>query len=106
VDKALKLEQLIDDAEELLTNLADAHDPDIQILRDRVDRAISDARRSFAENGNMAAVRLRDIAHSIDDYIRDYPWLALGTGMLFAGTVAFLAGMTIGVKRGPRRTWV
>jgi ElaB/YqjD/DUF883 family membrane-anchored ribosome-binding protein len=45
VDKAEKLDQLIDDAEELLTKLADAHDPDIQKLRDRVDEAVADARR-------------------------------------------------------------
>jgi ElaB/YqjD/DUF883 family membrane-anchored ribosome-binding protein len=99
VDKAYKLDQLIDDSEELLTKLADAHDPDIQRLRDRVDHAINDARRAIARQGDDASVRIRDIARSIDDYIRDYPWLAVMTGILVAGTVGLIAGTTIGTKR-------
>jgi ElaB/YqjD/DUF883 family membrane-anchored ribosome-binding protein len=100
VEKALKLDQLIDDAEELLTKLADAHNPEIQILRDRVDHAIGDARRAITQQGDDASVRLRDIANSIDDYVRDYPWLAVAAGIMAAATVAFIAGSAIGAKRG------
>ena len=99
MDRALKLEQLIDGAEELLTKLADAHDPHIQRLRDRVDEAIRDAHRSIDQNDDVG-VQLRDVARTVDEYVRDYPWVALGTGVLVAGTVAFLAGVTIGAKRG------
>ena len=105
VDKAEKLDQLIDDAEELLTKLADAHYPDIQKLRDRVDEAVADARRAIAQRADDASVQLRDIANSIDDYVRDYPWLAVVTGALVAGTVAFIAGATIGAKQGGVRDW-
>jgi ElaB/YqjD/DUF883 family membrane-anchored ribosome-binding protein len=100
VDKAVKLDQLIDDAEELLTRLADAHDPQIQYLRDRVDEAIGDARKSITRAANDTGVQILDVARTVDDYVRDYPWLAVGTGVLLAGTVAFLAGVTIGAKRG------
>jgi ElaB/YqjD/DUF883 family membrane-anchored ribosome-binding protein len=100
VDKAVKLDQLIDDAEDLLTRLADAHDPQIQYLRDRVDEAIGDARKAISRAANDSAVQIVDIARTVDDYVRDYPWLAVGTGVLVAGTVAFLAGVTIGAKRG------
>jgi ElaB/YqjD/DUF883 family membrane-anchored ribosome-binding protein len=102
LEKINKLDQLIDDSEELLTKLADAHNPEIQKLRDRVDYAIGDARRAIAQQGNQASVQLRDLANTIDDYIRDYPWLALATGILVAGTVAFIAGTTRG-KRGSVR---
>ena len=98
MDRTLKLDQLVDGAEELLTKLADAHDPRIQRLRDRVDEAIRDTRRSIG-NGDDVSVQLRDLARTVDDYVRDYPWLALGTGVLVAGTLAFLAGVTIGAKR-------
>ena len=97
--KDLQLDQLIDGAEELLTKLADAHDPQIQRLRDRVDGAINDARKAFAQGGEVG-VQVRDLANAVDDYVRDHPWLALGTGVLVAGTVAFLAGVTIGARRG------
>jgi ElaB/YqjD/DUF883 family membrane-anchored ribosome-binding protein len=103
VERAAKLDELIDGAEELLIKLADARNPDIQVLRDRVDSAIGDARRTIAEQGEDASVRLRDIANSIDDYVRDYPWLAVATGILVAGAVGFIAGATIAAnERHPR----
>jgi ElaB/YqjD/DUF883 family membrane-anchored ribosome-binding protein len=96
--KAGKLDELIDGAEELLIKLSDTHNPEAQRLRDRVDYAIGDARRAIAKQSDQTPVRLRDIARSIDDYIRDYPWLAVATGVLAAGTVAFIAGAVLGRK--------
>ncbi len=92
MDKADRLDALIDGAEELLTNLTDAHDPHIQRLRDRVDHAINDTRRALSTDRREMSVRLRDVAGAVDDYVRGYPWLALATGVLLAGTVAFIAG--------------
>jgi len=98
MDKLEKLDELIDGAEELLIQLADAHDPNIQRLRDRVDHAIADATRTLSRQDDEASLRLRDIANSVDDYVRDYPWLALITGALVAGAVAFIAGAAVGSK--------
>jgi len=101
VEKINKLDQLIDGAEELLTKLADAHNPDVQTLRDRVDRAIVDAKRAIAQQDDQASMQLRDIANTIDDYVRDYPWLAVATGVLVAGTVGFIAGTVKAPRRNP-----
>lgn len=103
MERAAKLDELIDGAEDLLIKLADAENPDIQLLRDRVDNAIADARRTIAEQGREASVRLRDIANTIDDYVRDYPWLAVATGILMAGAVGFIAGATISATRHSTR---
>jgi ElaB/YqjD/DUF883 family membrane-anchored ribosome-binding protein len=99
VEKSQKLDQLIDDSEELLIKLADAHNPEIQILRDRVDHAINDARRAIERESEDASIRLRDIAVTIDNYVHDYPWLALATGVMIAGSIAFITGATLGTKR-------
>ena len=99
MDKLEKLDELIDGAEELLIQLADAHDPNIQRLRDRVDHAIADATRTLSRQDDEASLRLRDIANSVDNYVRDYPWLALITGASVAGAVAFIAGVAVGSKR-------
>jgi ElaB/YqjD/DUF883 family membrane-anchored ribosome-binding protein len=104
MDKLDRLDELIDGAEELLTRLADAHDPNIQRLRDRVDHAIADATRTLWRQDDEASLRLRDIAHTVDDYVRDYPWLAVLTGVLVAGTVAFVAGAAVGRRRSSRDT--
>jgi len=103
VDKLDRLDELIDGAEELLTKLADAHDPNIQRLRDRVDQAVADATRALSSRDDDASLRLRDIASAIDDYVRDYPWLAVLTGVLVAGTAAFIAGAAVGNKRRSSR---
>jgi ElaB/YqjD/DUF883 family membrane-anchored ribosome-binding protein len=100
MENAAKLDELIDGAEELLIKLAEAGNPEIQQLRDRVDQAIGDARRALAQRGDEDSVQLRDIANTIDDYIRDYPWLAVATGILVAGTIGFIAGTVIGEKKG------
>ena len=102
MDKLDRLDELIDGAEELLIQLADAHDPNIQRLRDRVDHAIADAKRTLSRQDDEASLRLRDIANTVDGYVRDYPWLAVLTGVLVAGTVAFVAGAAVG-KRGSSR---
>jgi ElaB/YqjD/DUF883 family membrane-anchored ribosome-binding protein len=98
MNKLDRLVELIDGAEELLTQLADAHDPHIQRLRDRVDQAVADATRTLSRKDDES-VRLRDIITTIDDYVRDYPWLAVLTGMALAGTVAYVAGAAAGKRR-------
>jgi len=93
-----RLDELIDGAEELLIQLADAHDPNIQRLRDRVDHAIADATRTLSRQDDEASLRLREIANTIDDFVRDYPWLAVLSGIVVAGTVAYIAGAVVGSK--------
>ncbi|GAC1307947.1 MAG: hypothetical protein NVSMB10_13850 [Steroidobacteraceae bacterium] len=94
-----KLDTLIDGAEELLMRLADAHHPDVQRLRDRIDLAIVDARNALG-GGASRSVRLRDIVRTVDDYVRDHPWLALVTGILVAGSAGFIAGSVLDSKKG------
>ena len=103
VQRAQQLDALIDGAEELLTKLADAHNPQIQRLRDRVDHAIGDARRAIERESHSSTNQLRDIATTLDDYVRDYPWLAVLTGIFVAGSVGFIAGSTAATRqRGDR----
>jgi len=93
------LDELIDGAEELLTNLTDAHDPDIQRLRDRVDEAIGEARRAISRAEEDVTLKLRDLAITVDDYVRDYPWFAVVTGVVVAGAIGFIAGTAASQKR-------
>jgi ElaB/YqjD/DUF883 family membrane-anchored ribosome-binding protein len=98
MNKLDRLDELIDGAEGLLTQLADAHDPNIQWLRDRVDQGVADAKRALSRNDDPSG-RLREIAVAIDDYVRDYPWVAVLTGVVVAGTVAYIAGAAAGKRR-------
>ena len=98
MNKLDRLDELIDGAEGLLTQLADAHDPNIQWLRDRVDQGVADAKRALSRNDDPTG-RLREIAVAVDDYVRDYPWLAVLAGVVVAGTVAYIAGVAAGKRR-------
>src|SRR5580704_8414644 len=103
MDKLDRLDELIDGAEELLIQLADAHDPNIQRLRDRVDHAIADATRTLSRQDDEASLRLRDIANLVADYVRAFRWLAVIAVSVVAGAVAFIAGVGVETKRRSAR---
>jgi ElaB/YqjD/DUF883 family membrane-anchored ribosome-binding protein len=101
--KSAELDALIDGAEELLIKLADAYDPGIQMLRDRIDHAIADARRSMERQDSPTSERLRHVAGTVDDFVRNHPWTALAAGALAVGTVAYFVGAAIGGKERSAR---
>jgi ElaB/YqjD/DUF883 family membrane-anchored ribosome-binding protein len=39
----------------------------------------------------LPPVKLQDLAAALNDYVRDYPWIALATGVLVASTWGILA---------------
>jgi ElaB/YqjD/DUF883 family membrane-anchored ribosome-binding protein len=36
-------------------------------------------------------VKVRDVAASFNDYVQNYPWIALATGVLVASSIGILA---------------
>jgi ElaB/YqjD/DUF883 family membrane-anchored ribosome-binding protein len=45
---------------------------------------------------------IKNYAVSVDDYVHDSPWIALGTAVAAAGVVGYLAGSFLGSNR---RNW-
>jgi ElaB/YqjD/DUF883 family membrane-anchored ribosome-binding protein len=102
MDQDNKLNQLIEDVQELLGKLGSIDNPQIRTLRDRVDTAIEETKGALAEKAGEAKIQLRDVATSLNNYVGDYPWLAVGTAALVAGTIGFLTGTAAGAST---RTW-
>jgi ElaB/YqjD/DUF883 family membrane-anchored ribosome-binding protein len=115
MDSGRKLKKLVLDTEELLDNLADEHGPKIDAVRERLLDSLEKTKRAIAEqrrtkNGNSTdsdeaeedevSIGVRDLAGSLNDYVRRYPWLALATGVLVAATAGILA--TSATKRSYR----
>jgi len=94
-----KLDQLIDDAEELLTKLGDVNTPEIARLRDRVDEAVSSTKRALQARTAEATTHVLDLAVSLDDYVHDYPWLAIAAAIALAGSVGFVTGAAVGANK-------
>jgi ElaB/YqjD/DUF883 family membrane-anchored ribosome-binding protein len=91
MDSAQKLNNLFDQTEKLLAKLADERGPEIQELRDRLDRSMEKTRVALKSNPPPEHVKVRHVAASFNDYVKNYPWMALATGVLVASTIGILA---------------
>ena len=104
MDPARRLNDLFDQTEELLAKLADQRGPEIQELRDKLHRSMGQTRVALGRAPAQEHVKVRDVAASFNDYVRNYPWIALATGVLVASSIGILA--TRATKRSlhhPRR---
>jgi ElaB/YqjD/DUF883 family membrane-anchored ribosome-binding protein len=103
MDSSKKLKQLVTDTEELLAEIADEHSPEIQQLRKRLNESIKSTKSYLLQfrdphekhpddaDEHRSHVKVRDMAASVNEYVRGYPWLALVTGVLVASTMGILA---------------
>lgn len=91
MDAAHKLNDLFNQTEKLLAKLADERGPEIQALRERLDRSMEQTRVALKSKPPRDNVKVRDVAGSFNDYVRNYPWVALATGVLVASTIGILA---------------
>jgi len=117
MDAASKLDRLVENTEELLASIAHERGPQIDAVRQRLQESLERAKSAISaidgerhgHNGHErhgrerdARVKVRDLAGSLNDYVRRYPWLALATGVLVASSVGVLA--TSVTKRSYRHT--
>jgi ElaB/YqjD/DUF883 family membrane-anchored ribosome-binding protein len=91
MDPAHKLNDLFDQTEELLAKLADQRGPEIQDLRDKLHRSMGQTRVALKTEPARQHVKVRDVAASFNDYVQNYPWIALATGVLVASSIGILA---------------
>lgn len=92
MDSTHKLNELFDQTEKLLAKLADQRGPEIQAARDRLGRSMAQTRQALKnDDGHSERVKVRDVAASLNDYVRHYPWVALMTGVLVASTIGILS---------------
>jgi len=91
MDSAHKLNDLFDQTEKLLAKLADQRGPEIQQLREKLHRSMGQTRVALKSAPPRQHVKVRDVAASLNDYVQNYPWLALATGVLVASSIGILA---------------
>jgi ElaB/YqjD/DUF883 family membrane-anchored ribosome-binding protein len=91
MDSTRTLNELFNQTEKLLAKLANQHGPEIQDLRDRLGKSMAQTREALNDNRHPERVKVRDVAASLNDYVRNYPWVALATGVLVASTIGILS---------------
>jgi ElaB/YqjD/DUF883 family membrane-anchored ribosome-binding protein len=84
------MRNLINDVEELLAELGDAHGPHIDELRMRLLQTIESAKRAIASQRTSTLARLGRFAGSVDHYITGFPRLGFATGILVGGMIVYL----------------
>jgi ElaB/YqjD/DUF883 family membrane-anchored ribosome-binding protein len=90
MDRAHKLNDLFDQTEKLLAKLAYERGPEIQELREKLHRSMGQTRVALDSAPARQHVKVRDVAASFNDYVRNYPWIALATGVLVASSIGIL----------------
>ena len=89
MDATHKLNELFDQTEKLLAKLADERGPEIQEARDRLGKSMAQTREALKNDGHHDGNS--EHAASLNDYVRNYPWVALMTGVLVASTIGILS---------------
>ena len=103
--KAKLLRDLSNDAELLLDKLGNDQSQEVRDLRERLNRTLSEAKEVMADAQSRANEAIKNYAVSVDDYVHDSPWVALGTAVAAAG-VRLRAGRSLRPGRGRRRRTV
>ncbi len=88
-----RVNQLLNDVDELLAELRDDHGPEIAELRARVEENVVAAKRAIGHQSKSAAARVRRYARAVDDYITTYPRIGFLTGVAVGGVLVYLAGL-------------
>jgi ElaB/YqjD/DUF883 family membrane-anchored ribosome-binding protein len=85
------LDQLVSEAEELLSKLQDASNPEIRRLRAKVESGIADAKRAASDQLQMGAEKLRQVTGSVVEYVQENPWVAVAAGTAIAVALLYMA---------------
>ncbi len=99
MSQAQTLDNLTNDVQELLGTLGPDQKPEIRDLRERLSRTIAQSKNAVAEAAAQAGETLKNYAVTVDDFVHESPWLAVGTAVVTAGALGFLAGTLFASSR-------
>jgi ElaB protein len=77
-----QFQELFDGVEDLLKRVADVQSPELQKIRAKARVAMMTAKSALQDGATHVGRQARRAAGTTDDYIREYPWYALGAGTL------------------------
>lgn len=83
--------ELFDGVEDLIKRVSELDSPEIQKIRAKARVALMMAKSAVQDGASHAGRQARRAAGATDDYLREYPWYALGIGTL----LGFGAGVLV-----------
>jgi len=98
MDNSAELHDLTGQAEDLLGKLGNIETPEVQALRDRLNKAVAKTKSALSAATESTADAVKSALVSVDDYVHENPWIAVGVVAGLAGAVGFLAGLATAPK--------
>ncbi len=83
--------ELFDGVEDLIKRVAELDSPEIQKIRAKARAALIVARSAVQDGAVHVGRKARRAAGATDDYLREYPWYALGLVALLGFGAGLLA---------------
>jgi ElaB/YqjD/DUF883 family membrane-anchored ribosome-binding protein len=91
MDKNTSINDLVAEAEALLSKLSELKSPEIQALRDKVEAGIADAKKSLTRQVRWGADRVQEMTESVVEYVQENPWVAVAAGTAIAVALIYVA---------------
>jgi ElaB protein len=85
-----QFQELFDGVEDLLKRVADVQSPELQKIRAKARVAMMMAKSALQDSATHVGRQARRAAGTTDDYLREYPWYALGAGTLLGFGLGWL----------------
>ena len=85
-----QFQELFDGVEDLLKRVSEVDSPEIQKIRAKARVALMMAKSAIADGATHVGKTARRAAGSTDDYVREYPWYALGAGAVLGFALGIL----------------
>lgn len=85
------MDQLVSEAEELLSKLHDASNPEIKRLRAKVESGLAEAKRAASDQVELGTEKLRQLTSTVVDYVQENPWVAVAAGTAIAVALFYMA---------------
>ena len=84
-----EVSDLISDMQDLLGRVGHLADPEINLLRTRIEHGIAVAKQTLADGSSRVQRTARQALTAGDGYVRDQPWQAVG--------IAASVGLAVGI---------
>jgi ElaB/YqjD/DUF883 family membrane-anchored ribosome-binding protein len=85
------MNQLVNEAEDLLAKLGKSANPEVRQLRDKVEASIEDMKGVLGNQAQVGMDKIREATKSVVEYVQENPWIAVASATAVAVALLYMA---------------